>query len=382
MPSGDGSIRPLAPAIHPSSVFNFTDLDDLDAFFDGSRPGYLYARDGHPNADDLAHRLAQLEHADWASITSSGMSSIAAVFLGLLGPGRRIVASRWLYGKTIVLIRDLEARGTNVSWFTPDCPDNLKIELEQQADLVLVETVSNPLVRVADIAHLGTICQNAGVPLVVDNTFATPILARPLEMGASIVIESLTKLVNGHSDATLGLVAGRAPWKTRIHPLISLYGLNSSPFDCWLTLRGMETLELRVRAAEANACRLAQFLAGQPGVSTVHHPSLPGHPDHFLANKTMPAGCCNIVAFDLTHGRDGAQAFIRGCPEFTLSPSLGHTGTTLSYPAGTSHRGLSAREREAEGIGPGLLRVSVGIESSEIILAGFTKGLLAVNQDR
>ena len=378
----NGTHRPLAPSIHPSSVFNFTDLDDLESYFTGSHQGYLYARDGHPNADDLASRLARLEHADWASITSSGMSSIAAVFLGLLGLGRRIVASRWLYGKTIVLIRDLESRGTQVSWFTPDCPEDLERELEQPAHLVLVETVSNPLVRVADIGRLGNICQTAGVPLAVDNTFATPIFARPLEMGASIVIESLTKLANGHSDATLGLVAGHSSLKARIHPFISLYGLNSSPFDCWLTSRGLETLELRVKAAESNACQLATFLAGQQGVEAVHHPSLPGHPDHSLTVRTMPMGSCNIVAFELAGGRDGAQAFIRGCQEFTLSPSLGHTGTTLSYPAGTSHRGLSSSEREAEGIGPGLLRVSTGIESFEIIQAGFAKGMLAVNQAR
>ncbi len=375
-----GSIRPLAPAIHPSSVFNFTDLDDLESYFSGSHPGYLYARDGHPNADDLSNRLARLEHADWASITSSGMSAIAAVFLGLLGPGRRIVASRWLYGKTIVLIRDLESRGTQVSWFTPDCPEYLERELEQPADLVLVETVSNPLVRVADIGRLGQICQATGVPLAVDNTFATPIFARPLEMGASIVIESLTKLANGHSDATLGLVAGLSGWKARIHPMISLYGLNSSPFDCWLTCRGLETLELRVKATEANACQLALFLASEEGVKAVHHPSLPGHPDHALTVRTMPSGSCNIVAFELAGGRDAAQAFIRGCPEFTLSPSLGHTGTTLSYPAGTSHRGLSQSERDSEGIGPGLLRVSVGIETFAFIQAGFAKGMLAVNQ--
>jgi cystathionine beta-lyase/cystathionine gamma-synthase len=375
-------IWPLASAIYPSSVYNFTDIDDLDSYFAGSHGGYLYARDGHPNADELAKELAEYHLADWASVTSSGMSALCALFLSRLGPGKHLLASRWLYGKTILLIRDFEKRGTRVTWFNPDHPDELRSLISQTADLVLVESISNPLVRIADLSSIANICSESGSPLAVDNTFPTPVFLKPLSLGADFVVESLTKLINGHSDATLGMVAGSKKWKKYFQPFVSLYGLNSSPFDCWLTSRGLETLRLRVQTSEENARKLALWLKIQQGVLTVHHPSLPCHADHSLAQRMMPIGTCNIVSFEVSGGRDGAQSFFRACKSLTLSPSLGHTSTTLSYPAGTSHRGLSPEEREAEGIGPGLIRVSTGIEPFETIREGFAKGLAAVSQFR
>lgn len=379
------NIRPLAPAIQPSSVYNFADLDDLDSYFSGSRGGYLYARDGHPNADQLATRLANYHSADWASITSSGMSALSSLFLSCLGPGKHLLASRWLYGKTVLLIRDFEVRGTRVTWFNPDRTDELLAPISKKpdlVDLVLVESISNPLVRVADLRSISEICNENNVPLAVDNTFPTPILLKPLSLGVDIVVESLTKLVNGHSDATLGMIAGREKWEKLVKPFVSLYGFNSSPFDCWLTSRGLETMQLRVQAAEGNARRLSQWLRNQKGITAVHHPSLDCHPDHSLARELMPLGTCNIVSFEVSGGRDAAQSFLRACKHFTLSPSLGHTSTTFSYPAGTSHRGLSHEERQAEGIGPGLIRVSTGIEPFESIREGFAEGLSGLDQCR
>lgn len=366
---------PLAPAIQPSSVYNFADLDDLDSYYSGNRGGFLYARDGHPNASDLASRLARAHRADWACVTSSGMAALAAVFLSRLGPGRHLVASRWLYGKSRQLICDFETRGTRVTWFNPDGSDSLKLSLGKGADLVLVESITNPLVRVADLEAMASACTLTGTPLAVDNTFPTAVFLKPLVVGADIVIESLTKLVNGHGDATLGLIAAKNEWKQSIAPLVSLYGFNSSPFDCWLTGRGAETLEIRAVAACSNAGKLARALVGHPGVISVHHPSLPTHSDHELASRLMPAGTCNIVSFEIEGGREGANSFFKRCRAFTLSPSLGHTETTLSYPAGTSHRGLTPEEREWEGIGPGLIRVSVGIESFDAIKEGIVQGL-------
>lgn len=368
---------PLAQSIYPSSVYNFVDLDDLDSFFSGSTGagGYIYARDGHPNGENLANQLGLIHSADWVSITSSGMASLSTLLLGLLGPEKHLVASRWLYGKTILLIRDFELRGTKVTWFTPDRPDELLALSLEKPDLVLVESISNPLVRVADLPAIIQICNSYGIPIAVDNTFPTPILLKPLSFGADFVVESLTKLVNGHSDATLGMIAGMKKWERSIKPLVSLYGFNSSPFDCWLTTRGLETLELRVLASEKNATNLAEWLHGQELVLDVHHPSLPSHPDYSLSRQIMPKGSCNIVSFEVAGGRNGAQSFFRACKQFTLSPSLGHTSTTLSYPAGTSHRGLSVEERQMDGIGEGLIRVSTGIERFEVIQEGFAKAL-------
>lgn len=372
---GSSLQRSLAPAIQPTSVFNFSDLDELEQYFTGSSGQYLYARDGHPNADELAQLLADSHGAQWGCITSSGMSAIAALFLSFLGPTNRLVASNWLYGKTTALIRDFQNRGTQVDWFYPDQLETLKEALRTPASLVFVESISNPLVRIAELDKISEICVQSGSMLIVDNTFPTAVLLKPLLSGADIVVESLTKLVNGHSDATLGFICGKSSTGRSVIPFISLYGMNSSPFDCWLTTRGFETLRLRVQASHDNSTKLAALLSKSNRVVKVHHPSLAHHPEYDAARRLMPQGTCNIVSFEVNGGREGVQSFIKNCPDFTLSPSLGHTATTLSYPSGTSHRSWSELERMREGITPGLIRVSVGIEPFEQIANAFQCGL-------
>jgi cystathionine beta-lyase/cystathionine gamma-synthase len=373
---GSSCQRSLAPAIQPASVYNFSDLDELEQYYTSPTGQYLYARDGHPNADDLAALLVDAHGAQWGCVTSSGMSAIAAVFLSCLGQANRLVASRWLYGKTTALIMDFQKRGTQVDWFYPDQLETLKKALRVPASLVFVESISNPLVRVSEIDKISEICAQSGSMLIVDNTFPTPALLKPLFKGADIVVESLTKLVNGHSDATLGFICGKSSTQKTIVPMISLYGMNSSPFDCWLTARGFETLHLRVQASHENSTQLARWLSKSSGVMKVHHPSLEHHPEYAAAMRLMPQGTCNIVSFEVPGGREGVQRFIKNCPDFTLSPSLGHTATTFSYPSGTSHRSWSETEKIREGISPGLIRVSVGIEPIDQIIGAFKCGLL------
>jgi cystathionine beta-lyase/cystathionine gamma-synthase len=248
--------------------------------------------------------------------------------------------------------------------------------------------MSNPLLRLADVGRLAAIAYDRGVKFVVDNTFATPILVRPLELGAAIVVESITKLIGGHSDVTLGVAVGTDPeLLPAVTQVASIWGLAANPFDCWLAARGLATLDLRVRAASATAATLADWLARRTGVSRVVYPGRKDHPDHGLARSLLPQGCGNMLCFELAGGREAVNRFLRQTvpqaatqttpplPGVPFSPSLGHTGTTCSYPAGTSHRYVSPAERRRQGITDGLIRLSVGIEPLDAVQAELARGL-------
>jgi cystathionine beta-lyase/cystathionine gamma-synthase len=388
-----GASRPLVTPLYPASVYTIPDLDALDAIMDGAEPGFIYARDGHPNAADLAARLARLEApadpAAWAVVTASGMGAITATLLALLQSGDRIVASDKLYGRTAQLFQqEFNRFGVQTDWVDATDPHAVNKALQQPARVLFVETMSNPLVRVVDVGRLAGIAYDRGAKFVVDNTFATPILARPLEVGATVVVESLTKLIGGHSDVTLGAAVGLEPeLLPAINQVSSIWGLAANPFDCWLASRGLHTLDLRVRQATANAAMLADWLARQSGVTRVVYPGRKDHPDHALARSVLPLGCGNMLCFELNGGREAVNRFLRQAgpqpatqttpplPGVPFSPSLGHTGTTCSYPAGTSHRYVSPAERRRQGITDGLIRLSVGIEALEVIQAELRRGL-------
>jgi cystathionine beta-lyase/cystathionine gamma-synthase len=249
--------------------------------------------------------------------------------------------------------------------------------LREPTVAVFVETISNPLLRVPDLPRLAEWAHAAGARLIVDNTFATPVLMQPLEHGADLVIESLTKQINGHSDVTLGVICGRDETLGRLAWDRSvIWGTASaSGFDCWLAQRGMKTLRLRVRAAAANAARVADWLAEQSAVRRVIYPGRPDHPDHERAMRLLPQGQGAIVSFELAGGREAVNAFLRAAPGVPFAPSLGGAGTTCSHPASTSHRHDAAAERDRLGITDGLVRLSVGVEEVEEILAELQRGL-------
>jgi cystathionine gamma-synthase len=371
-----GESNPLAPPLYQSSVYTLPDLDALDRIYNAESSGFIYARDAHPNARRLAARLASVEAADWAVICGSGMAAVSAICLANVQKGERIVASNRLYGRSTQLLGPEFERFGITSEFV-DCNDLERVEaaLCRGAKLMLVETVSNPLLRLVDIPALATLARQHGCMLLVDNTFATPILTRPLELGADVVIESLTKMIGGHSDVTLGMLAGKAELPPQIAATVSIWGLASNPFDCWLAERGLATLELRMRAASANAAVLADWLAGQAGVSRVVYPGRSDHPDHALAKRLLGGSFGNMLCFELSGGRDAVNCFLRQAPGIPFSPSLGHTATTLSHPATTSHRYLSPAERKRQGIGDGLIRLSVGIEAIAEIQQEMERGL-------
>jgi cystathionine beta-lyase/cystathionine gamma-synthase len=371
-----GQSTPLAPALYQSSVYTLPDLDALDQIMNAEQPGFIYARDSHPNARYLADQLAALEKATWAAVCGSGMAAITASLLAVVRQGDRIVASNSLYGRTSQLLNEeLVHYGIQTTIVDARDLNQVRAALDKPAKVLFVETMSNPLTYLADIEALAGLTHERGCLLTVDNTFATPVLTRPLELGADFVIESLTKMIGGHSDVTLGLVCGSGDHLAPVSRTMSIWGLASNPFDCWLACRALATLSLRMRAASANAAALADWLAEQRGVTCVIYPGRLDHPDHVLARRLLSGGFGNMLAFELEGGRVAVNRFLRLATGIPFSPSLGNTTTTCSHPGTTSHRYVSPAEKRRQGIGDGLIRLSVGVEDLEQIKKEMAKGL-------
>jgi cystathionine gamma-synthase len=373
-----GPSSPLAPPLFTSAVYTLPDLDALDAVSDGRAAGFIYARDGHPNAHSLGAKLTALEAAAWGVVCGTGMAALSAAFLSLLDGGGTVVASNRLYGRANKLLRsELPRFGvTTTSVDVADLDATRAAVAAVKPKVLYAETMSNPMCRVPDLAALAEIASSHGARLVVDNTFATPVLCRPLELGAHLVMESLTKMIGGHSDVILGFLCGsEAALFPGVAQIVSTWGLAAGPFDCWTAERGLQTLELRERQAVANAAGLADWLAAVPAVTRVVYPGRSDHPDHELSKRQFPGGFGNMLCFELSGGREAVNRFMRAAPGIPFSPSLGHVTTTISYPAGTSHRYDSPEERAGQGITDGLIRVSVGCEPLDRIAAEMAKGL-------
>lgn len=377
-PWPDSTSRPVVTPLQPSVVYASPDPDALDAqYADGT--GFTYAREGHPNATVLARKIDMLEGATGGIVTGSGMSAIGAVFLGLLRAGDHVLGGDQLYGRSLRLMtQDLPRFGIETSLADPTDVAAMRAALRPNTRMILVEVISNPTIRIADMEGIVALAREAGVLLVVDNTFTTPRMYRPLAAGADIVVHSVTKLLAGHSDATLGYVAARDPdLIAAINAANVTWGLTPSPFDCWLAERGLHSFDLRFERAERNAGLLAEALAGCPGVRRVIYPTRPDHPDHNRAVALLGGRGGNMLSFELTGGREAANAFTRAAPEIAFAPTLGDVGTTLSHPPSSSHRGLTPEGRAALGISEGFFRVSVGIEDPELLIEEMTRAAAA-----
>jgi cystathionine beta-lyase/cystathionine gamma-synthase len=373
-PDLGSATRPLSPPLSLSSVYRVDDLAQVDAIYNGETTGFIYARDSHPNAVQLASKLASLEGAESALVCASGMAAESALFLGLLDAGDHIALSEGLYGRTAGLVgRELARFGVTFSYFDATRAETLRDALQPRTKLAFVETISNPLVRVADIAGLAAIAHEANAALAVDHTFA-PLLCRPIDLGADFVVHSATKMIGGHSDVTLGVIAGRKASIDRLANLASTFGLTGNPFDSWLALRGVSTLSLRVQRTSATAIDLARRLAAHRSVVRVNYPGLSSHPDHALAARTFPDGFGAMMSFDVG-GRDPADALIRRLEHIPYAPSLGDVSTTLSHPSTTSHRFQTPEQWARQGITPGLIRLSVGIEDVEDLWRDLSQAL-------
>lgn len=366
---------PLASPIYPAAVYRCASPDEADRLLSGAEAGYVYSRDRQPNADLLAEKIRELHGAERAAICGSGMAASSAVALAFLKSGDHVVVGDQMYGRTFGLLRELARLG--VEHTTVDACDlpAVRAALKPHTRLVWVETITNPLVRVVDVAALAEIARLGKTKLVVDNTFASPVLCRPLELGADVVYESLTKIMNGHSDVLLGAVCGRAADWDRVASVIATFGLSAGPFDCWLAARGIGTLALRADRASSNALAAAQFLATRKECERVDYAGLPTHPDHALAKRQFAGRFGSMLSFTLRGGRAAADKFITAAKRIPFAPSLGDLSTTLSHPESTSHRGLTPEERSRLGITGGTIRLSVGIESPEAVIEALGEGL-------
>ncbi|MCK2220562.1 aminotransferase class I/II-fold pyridoxal phosphate-dependent enzyme [Actinomadura sp. ATCC 31491] len=368
--------RPITVPIYQTSGFTFDDPAVMaDAMESPSGP-FVYARYTNPTVRSLELAVAGLEGGAAAIATGSGMGAINTVLLGLLKPGDHLIAQRSLYGGTAAMLADLAARfGIAVTHVPENDPAALRAAARPETKLVYLETISNPMALVADLPAMCQAARELGILSVVDNTFATPLLCRPIEHGADVVLHSTTKYLSGHTDVVGGLaVFADAGLHERIWHFAIELGAAADPFAAWLVTRGLQTLALRMERHCANAAYLAARLAEHPAVAAVHWPGLPSHPSYELGRKLLP-GFGGVFSFDLAGGRAAGERFMKAVRLALLAPSLGGVETLVMHPATTSHRSLTAEELAANGIGEGTVRIAVGIEHPEDLWADVSQAL-------
>jgi cystathionine gamma-synthase len=327
----------------------------------------------------LADKLDWMEGATGGVITASGMAAVGAVFKAVLKTGDHVVAGNQLYGRSLrMLHEELPRMGVDVTLADPTDGRAFAAAIRPETRMVLVEVVSNPTLRVADMDAIAAACRSNGVLLAVDNTFTTPRLYHPFEQGADVVIHSVTKILGGHSDVMLGYAAARDPGLARrLLEVVVTWGLTPGPFDCWLAERGLHSFEVRFDRAQANAAALADHLAGLAGVEAVLYPGRADHPDHNRAASLLGGPGGTMVSFRLKGGRAEVNRFLHAAEHIPFAPTLGDIGTTLSHPASSSHRALTPEGRAALGITEGFIRVSVGIEEIGLLKDEFATAVAA-----
>jgi cystathionine gamma-synthase len=364
-----------SPPLFQASSYEFADLEDVEAIYGGSREGAIYGRYGGPNGAQFERAVAELEGAEAAAAAAAGMAAIHAALATSLPPGAALLVTRELYGGTFALLEnDYRKAGVPVGYVDQSDLGAVEAALERFRPRVLyVEALTNPLMNVADLPALAELAHAADALLIVDATFATPVLCRPFEHGADLVVHSVGKYIGGHGDVGAGVVAGRRDAVDAIRAHLVRTGAAIPHFEAWLALRGLRTLALRMERHSDNALAVARYLQTVDAVAAVHHPSAREAPQRELAGRLYPRGCGGIVAFDLAGGRAAVDVFLRGLETIAIVHSLGEVATTISYPALSSHRPLSAEARRALGVGDGTLRLSVGIEHPDDIVADLAR---------
>ncbi|MBV9102393.1 MAG: PLP-dependent transferase [Candidatus Eremiobacteraeota bacterium] len=373
------SNAPSSPPLFQASSYTFADLEDVEAVYGGTRPGRIYGRYGAPNGTLFEAAMAELEEAEDAVGAASGMAAIHAALAAHLGVGDRIVASRELYGGTHELFeRDFQQNRFSVTYVDQENLEAVRAALTQERPRILyLEALTNPLLHVANLPALATLARESGAISVVDATFATPVLVQPAMHGIDLVVHSAGKYLGGHGDVGAGVVAGPRALIEPIRVFLMRTGATIAHFEAWLALRGLRTLALRMERHCTNAAMVAAYLQGSPAVETVHHPSLPHHLEYRLAADLYPRGTGGIVAFDLRGGRAAVSTFLSALQHIEIVHSLGQYCTTVSYSVAGSHRMVSAEVREQLGVRDGTLRLSVGIEHIDDIIADLHRGLSA-----
>ncbi len=362
-------------ALYLTSSFVFRSAAEAAARFSGAEPGNVYARFTNPTVTTLQERLAALEGAEGCIATASGMAAIMATVMALMKSGEHIVASRSIFGATQQLFGTILPRfGIDTSFVDQGSEDGFRAAMRPNTKLVFIETPSNPLTEVFDIAALAEVAHAAGALLVVDNCFCTPALQRPLQLGADLVIHSATKYLDGQGRVLGGAVCGNKALMEEVFKFLRTAGPTLSPFNAWVILKGLETLAVRMRAQSANALEMARWLEAHPHVARVYFPGLPSHPQYPLACRQQASGGA-IVSFDVKGEREAAWRVVDNCRLLSITANLGDTKTTITHPASTTHGRISAEARAASGIGEGLLRIAVGLESPVDLQADLARGL-------
>jgi cystathionine beta-lyase/cystathionine gamma-synthase len=373
-----GESAPLTTPITQTSVFVVPGLAELRRYAKGDRDIYLYSRYGTPTVKAAEDKIAALEGAEATVITSSGMAAILVAALATCQSGDEIVSMLDIYGGTVKLFEDVLGRcGIKTRFIPYNGLKNAARYFNRKTSMLFLETPTNPTLRCADIAELSRIAHRNKTCVVVDNTFATPILQKPLALGADIVMHSATKYLGGHSDLTAGVLAGSKKWMDRARELMILTGGCLDPGCAYLLLRGLKTLQLRVERACRNAAAVAAALEKHPRVSHVHFPGLPGHQDHALATRQMK-DYGMMVSFELRDGEPAVDRFIRKLKLWYLATSLGGVESILSYPLLSSHIAMSAKRLKQLGVTPSTVRLSVGIEDAADLIADLEAALARV----
>ena len=363
-------------ALFLTSSFVFESAAQAAGRFTGGEEGFVYSRFTNPTVSMLQDRLAAMEGAEACVATASGMSAILALSMALLKAGDHVVCSRAVFGATVQLYSGILARfGVETTFVSPTDVGEWERALRPATKLFFLETPSNPLTEVSDIAAIAAVAHRAGALLVVDNCFCTPALQRPLALGADLVVHSATKYLDGQGRVLGGAVVGpRKLVMEGIFGFLRTAGPSLSPFNAWVILKGLETLQLRMLAQSANALELARWLEAHPRVARVHYPGLPSHPQHDLASRQQRSGGA-VVSFEVEGGRAAAWKVIDSTRLISITANLGDTKTTITHPASTTHGRLSAEARAAAGISEGLLRVSVGLEAVSDLRSDLERGL-------
>lgn len=371
------NIKPKITPIYQTSVFTFDDLNDLEGYFEQPTQSYFYSRMGNPNSDELASEVCTLEGGAGAVATSSGMAAILTAILTYCQAGDHILCAEEIYGGSVALIsNELNRVGITVTYVPMENIYRLQDYTQTNTRLLLTETITNPLIKVIDLHRLANCCRQSGLKLVVDNTFASPIITRPLLLGADMAVHSVTKYLSGHSDVTAGVVvSANTQDAARASQIVITWGLNLSPMESWLAVRGLKTLRLRIKQHAANALEVARFLQQHSKVKKVYYPGLESHPDHALAKKQGNELYGGMLSFCLQDHTDTVNKFMRALRNIPFAPSLAGVRTSVSYPLKTSHRALTPEKQQQMGITVGLIRFSAGIEETEELIADLKQAL-------
>ena len=372
----DPATGAVSTPIYQTSTFAFRNADEGAARFLGRDSGYKYTRLGNPTVAALEECLAALEGGCGALGAATGMAAINAVYLTFLGEGAHVVGTDSVYGPSrLVLENEYRRFGVASTWVDSSKPANVAAAMRPATRMVYIESPANPTMKLTDLASCAEIARSAGALLVVDNTFASPILQQPIALGADIVVHSLTKFLNGHTDVVGGaIVAKRLEHLERLRKVHCAFGGTMDPHQAWLILRGIRTLGLRMERAQSNSLEIARFLEAHPGVSWILHPGLPSHPQHALMLRQM-AGPGAVFSFGVKGGLEAGKALIDSVRLATLAVSLGGVETLIEHPASMTHAGIPRAEREAAGISDDLVRLSVGCEDVRDLIADLTQAL-------